>query len=94
MIDTRYATLDQRPKAFDVIGMNIPTSIDFEMMLNPKVLVANSRHMVVAGKFIGKESSVTLNIMSHEWDKSMTSDIRDNVSDNLTLSFFALRRGL
>ncbi len=71
MIDTRNATLNQRPKALNVVCVNVAVHIDFEMMLNPKVFVVNPSHVVIARKFIGKEGGVTVDIVSHEWDKVM-----------------------
>ena len=52
MINANYTTLNQRPKAFNAVGVDIPLNINLEMVLNPKVSVANSSHVVVARKFI------------------------------------------
>ncbi len=40
MIDTRDATLNQRPKAFNAVGVDIPIDIDFGMVVNSLMFVA------------------------------------------------------
>ena len=41
MINTSDTTLNQRPKAFDAVGVDIPIDIDFGMVVNPLMLVTS-----------------------------------------------------
>ena len=58
MINARNTTLNKRPKAFNAIGVDIPTHIDFGMVVNPLMLVTEPSHSIVSGEFIGKQGSV------------------------------------
>lgn len=52
MIDTRDATLNQRPETFDAIGVDIAPDTDFGVMVNPLMLVTELSHSIISGEFI------------------------------------------
>ncbi len=85
MIDTRNTTLNQRPKAFNAIGMNIPTHIDLGMVVNPLMLVANPSHSVVGGELVSVEGGGTSDTPINEGNDSLSLNIRGNYSNDLIL---------
>lgn len=60
MIDTRDTTLNQRPKALDAIGVDIAPNIDFGVMVNSLMLVAELSHRIIGGELGGKQGGVRL----------------------------------
>ncbi len=85
MIDTRDATLDQRPKPFDAVGVDFATDILFVMVANPEMLVADSGHVVVGRELVSKQHGFPIDIASHERDKGVPFHIGDNCGDDLAL---------
>ena len=76
MIDTRNTTLNQRPKAFNAVGVDIPIDIDFGMVVNSLMLVTEPSRSVVGRELIGKESGITRNLTSHKGGESVSLNIR------------------
>ena len=85
MIYTRNATLDQRPKAFNGVGMNTTTNILFVVVADSKVCVANPSHSVVARELIGKEGGVSIYALDCERDDGVLSHIGDDFSNDLAI---------
>ncbi len=75
MINTRNTTLNQRPKAFNAVGVDIPIDIDFGMVVNPLMFVTKPCHSVVSGEFIGKQGGVRRYLTSHEGNKGVSFNI-------------------
>ena len=86
MIDTRDTTLNQRPKAFNAIGVDIPTHIDFGMVVNPLMLVANSSQSIIGGELISKEGGITRHFLVDEGNDGMPLNVRGNLSHDFTTS--------
>jgi len=87
MIDARNTTLNQRPKAFNAIGVDFATHIPLGVMFNPQVRISQPCHMVVAGELIREQNRIAVNGTSHEGDKRVPSDIGDDLSHHLAVSF-------
>lgn len=59
MINTRNATLNQRPKAFNAVGVDIPIHIDFGMVVNSLMSITNPSHSIIGGEFVSVKSVAT-----------------------------------
>ena len=66
MIDTRNTTLNQRPKAFNAVGVDIPIDIDFGMVVNPLMFVTKPSHSVIGGELISVERGTGGYLSSHK----------------------------
>ena len=75
MIDTANTTLNQRPKAFNAVGMDVPIDVDFRMMVYPFVPVANPSHSVISGELVSIENSTGSDILGQERNESRTLNI-------------------
>ena len=86
MIDTGYATLNQRPKAFNTVGVNIPVDIDFGMMVNPLMPVTHSGHSVVGGELISIEDGLARYLLVNKGNDGVALNIGGNLGNNLSAS--------
>ena len=86
MINTRNTTLNQRPKALNAVGVNIPIYIDLGAMVNTLVPVTKSSHVVVAREFVSKQRGITGNFISHERNKRVSFNVGHNFGHNFTTS--------
>src|SRR4030042_2171513 len=75
MIDTRNTTLNQRPKALDVINMDISIYIYLCSMIDALVVKSNSVKSVIARKFISVKNCILGNILCYKRNESRTFNI-------------------
>jgi len=86
MINTRNTTLNQRPKALNAIGMNIPIHVDFGMVGNPFMFVSNLSHSIIGGELVSVESGITRDFLINEGNDSVPFNIGGNLSNYLATS--------
>jgi len=86
MINTTNTSLHQRPKALDIVGVDIPTNILFIVVINPQVLNPEPSDMVVGRKCVGIKRSVPVNFINHEWDEGMPFNIGDDLRHDLAIA--------
>src|SRR2546421_2840429 len=84
MIDTTYAILNQRPKAFDSICMSIATNPDFSRMMHSSVLVSARVKRVVRRGFIGEDARARQNSLLDKRDERVGFGVRNYFGDNRT----------
>ena len=75
MIDTRDTTFNQRPEAFNAVGVKFATHILFVMVVDAKVAIADSSHSVIAGELIGEDGSVPIYILNCKRNDGMPFNI-------------------
>jgi hypothetical protein len=83
MINTGYATLNQRPEPLYAVGVDVPTSIFPIVMANSKVDETKPRHSIIAGELIGVEDCPSVNLSGYVGDKSMPLYIGDDACHHL-----------
>jgi len=78
MIDSRDATLCQRPEALGGVGVGIPLHIDFSTMLDSFVPISSLGEPVVAVELIGIDNGSPSHILLDKRHDGGAFDIRNN----------------
>jgi len=85
MINAGYATLDQRPKVLDVVGVNLTSDVDFSTMLDSLMLVAEPCYMVIAWKLVGVKNCIGRYVFDYERNEGRPFNVRNGCSHNSAL---------
>jgi len=85
MIDSRDATLGQRPEALDSVGVGILIDIDLSTMLNSLVPVSSIGNPIVAVELIGIDDGSPSHVTLDEGHDGGAFDIGDNRCGDMPL---------
>jgi hypothetical protein len=85
MVNARNATLSQRPKALNAVGMGRPINIDLSTMLNSPMLVPGIGNSIVARELVSVDDSSSSHVFANKRHDSGTFDIGDDRCGNFAM---------
>jgi hypothetical protein len=85
MVNARNATLCQRPKTLNTVGMSIPINIDFSTMLDSLMPISGIGNPVIAREFVSIDNGSPSHVSADKRHDSRTFDVGNDRGGDFAL---------